>query len=117
MTYVKYNSDGSIAMSADWHFPDSEKVDFNVVRGYDGKLYKEGTEPVKSEEELEAEQKEVHRQEILSELSTIDSKKVRSASAIALALSTGNTPDSADVAILTKYEQEANALREELAGL
>lgn len=65
----------------------------------------------------EEQQKEIRKQEILSELSMIDTKKVRSASAIALALSTGNTPDSADVAILTKYEQEANALREELANL
>lgn len=115
--YIKYAQDGSIEASAPFEFPGSTKVNFNVVRGYDGRLYKEGTEPVKSEEELEAEQKEVRRQEILSELSMIDTKKVRSASAIALALSTGNTPDSADIAILTKYEQEANTLREELANL
>lgn len=55
MTYVKYNSDGSITMSADWPFPDSEKVDFNVIRGYDGKFYREGEEPVKSDEQIKEE--------------------------------------------------------------
>ena len=47
--YVLLNSDGSIAASADHKFPGSVKVDYNVVRGYDGKLYKEDECPTKPE--------------------------------------------------------------------
>lgn len=55
MTYVKYNSDNSIAASATWPAPGMVKVDFEVVRGYDGRLYEKGKEPVKPQEEIEAE--------------------------------------------------------------
>ena len=64
-----------------------------------------------------AEQAAARRQEILSALSDIDAKKVRSASAIALAIARGETPDQTDVAVLTQYEEEATALREELQTL
>jgi hypothetical protein len=53
--YVLLNSDGSIAASADHKFPGSVKVDYNVVRGYDGRLYKEDECPVKPQELIEAE--------------------------------------------------------------
>lgn len=53
--YVLLNTDGSIAASADHKFPGSQKVNFEVVRGYDGKLYEKGKEPVKPQEEVEAE--------------------------------------------------------------
>lgn len=55
MTYVRYNADTTIAASATWPAPDMVKVDFEVVRGYDGKLYEKGKEPVKPQEEVEAE--------------------------------------------------------------
>ena len=53
--YVRYNPDNSIAASADWPAPGMVKVDFEVVRGYDGKLYEKGKEPVKPQSEVEAE--------------------------------------------------------------
>lgn len=53
--YVKFNRNGDIESFADFEYPDSVKVNYNVVRGYDGKLYKEGEEPEKSDEELYAE--------------------------------------------------------------
>lgn len=53
--YVLLNSDGSIAASADHKFPGSVKVKYNVVRGYDGRLYKEDECPVKPQSEVEAE--------------------------------------------------------------
>ena len=43
--YITLNDDGSIAASSEQHFPDSLPVDYAVVRGVDGKLYKAGTEP------------------------------------------------------------------------
>lgn len=55
MTCVQLNKDGSIAASADWAFPGSTRVDYQVVRAYDGRLYKAGTEPAKPAEEVEAE--------------------------------------------------------------
>lgn len=54
-TYVRYNADKSIASTATWPAPDMVKVNFEVVRGYDGKLYEKGKEPVKPQEEVEAE--------------------------------------------------------------
>ena len=43
--YILRSSDGDILQAADWAFPDSEPVEFDVVRGLDGKLYKAGDEP------------------------------------------------------------------------
>ena len=53
--YVRYNADNSIAASATWPAPGMVKVDFEVTRGYDGKLYKADEAPVKPTEEVEAE--------------------------------------------------------------
>ena len=53
--YVRYNPDNTIAASADWPAPGMVKVDFEVVRGYDGKLYKADECPVKPQSEVEAE--------------------------------------------------------------
>lgn len=44
-TYITQNDTGEITAQADWKFPDSVQVDFDVVRGVDGKLYKSGEEP------------------------------------------------------------------------
>lgn len=53
--YITLNPDGSIAASATFQFPGSVKVSYNVVCGYDGKLYEKGKEPVKPQSEVEAE--------------------------------------------------------------
>ncbi len=44
-TYILVDEIGTILAHADWPFPDSVQVDFDVVRGWDGKLYKAGEEP------------------------------------------------------------------------
>lgn len=54
-TYVRYNTDNTIAASATWPARDMVKVDFEVVRGYDGKLYRKGSEPEKPVEQALAE--------------------------------------------------------------
>jgi len=54
-TYVRYNSDNSIAATASWPAPGMVKVDFEVVRAYDGRLYKSDECPVKPQEEIETE--------------------------------------------------------------
>lgn len=53
--FVKYAQDGSIEASSGFPFPDAQQVSFEVVRGYDGKLYEKGKEPVKTPEEVQAE--------------------------------------------------------------
>jgi hypothetical protein len=55
MTYAQYNSDGSIQATASWPAPGMVKVDYEVVRGYDGKLYKADEAPEKPQELIEAE--------------------------------------------------------------
>ena len=44
-TYITQNDTGEITAQADWEFPGSVQVDYDVVRGCDGKLYKSGEEP------------------------------------------------------------------------
>ena len=46
-TYIKYATDGSIESCSNWPFPDSVKVNFDIVRGHDGKLYKADEAPEK----------------------------------------------------------------------
>ena len=53
-TYVRYDKDNNITASATWAAPGMVEVDFNVVRGYDGKLYQEGKEPIQPQEEITA---------------------------------------------------------------
>ena len=54
MNFVRYSSDNSIQAAADWPAPGMVQVEFEVVRGYDGKLYRKGEEPVKTDEEIAA---------------------------------------------------------------
>ena len=46
VTYVIKDTEGAITASADWAFPGSEQVDYEVVRAWDGKLYKADEVPV-----------------------------------------------------------------------
>lgn len=55
MQYVRYNPDNSIGSYSPFPCPGMVKVNFEVVRGYDGKMYEKGKEPVKPQEEVEAE--------------------------------------------------------------
>lgn len=50
--YILRSSDGDILQAADWAFLGSEPVEFDVVRGLDGKLYKAGDEPAPTKAEL-----------------------------------------------------------------
>ena len=45
MKYITKNEIGTITAAADWAFPGSEQVDYDVVRAWDGKLYKAGEVP------------------------------------------------------------------------
>ena len=44
-TYTQTDETGKILAYADRPFPDSVQVDYEVVRAWDGKLYKAGTAP------------------------------------------------------------------------
>ena len=44
-TYITTDDTSAITAQADWPFPGSTPVDYEVVRGRDGKLYKAGEEP------------------------------------------------------------------------
>lgn len=44
-TYILYDTDGGIAMCCSQPFDGCSSVDFDVVTGHDGKLYKAGEEP------------------------------------------------------------------------
>lgn len=52
-TYIEKDETGAIIAHADWQFPGSESVDFDVVRGWDGSLYKVGDEPALPEPSIE----------------------------------------------------------------
>ena len=115
--YVKYAQDGSIEASSQFQFPGSQQVSFEVVRGYDGKLYEKGKEPVKTPEQVAQEEADARRVEILQELADLDAQGARASRGIALAYAAGETPNVADVSRLTEIENAAKALRTELAAL
>ncbi len=52
-TYITVDKLGSITAFADFEFPGSTQVNFDVVRGWDGKLYKAGEEPNPPEPTME----------------------------------------------------------------
>ena len=72
---------------------------------------------VEAPEPTLAEQAELRRQEILFELSRIDSASSRPLRAILAAQALGEEPNAADVAKLTGYEASAKRLRAELSEL
>ena len=45
VTYITQDDVGEITAHAEWKFPGSVEVDFEVARSWDGKLYKAGEEP------------------------------------------------------------------------
>lgn len=45
MSYITKDENGTITAAADWPFPGSEQVDYEIVRSWDGRLYKAGEEP------------------------------------------------------------------------
>lgn len=56
-TYITTDEAGAITAQADWAFPGGVCIDCDVVRGYDGRLYKAGEEsapPAPTEEQLYA---------------------------------------------------------------
>lgn len=44
-TYIQTDETGAILACADWAFPGSEQVDYEVVHAWNGNLYKVGTAP------------------------------------------------------------------------
>jgi hypothetical protein len=71
----------------------------------------------KTQAELDAEAAEKRKNEINAELAEIDARSGRAARAVALAVSTGQTPIQADTDRLAALEAEAEALRAELQNL
>lgn len=43
--YIVKDESGAIVAYADWPFPGSKEVDYEVVRAWDGKIYEAGKEP------------------------------------------------------------------------
>ena len=121
-TYYTLNPDNSIATaSIPTEQPDGLSHRFSddcletnreIVRGYDGKLYFTGEEPVKSPEEIAEEQAVKRIAEIKSELTRLDAVSARPLRAIAAGVAT-----TADQSRLESIESQAQALRDELAEL
>lgn len=116
-TYVRYNPDKSIASVANWPAPGMVQVDFEVVRGYDGRLYKAGEEPQKTPEQERAEQVATERARLCAELEALDAKGARAARAVALAVAKGEQVNAADMEKLALIEEAASALRAEMGAL
>ena len=113
MFYVQYDENNNIQFAAESPLPGFVPVDFEVVTGYDGKLYEKGKEPSPTAKE----QAEWRKGEILAELDRIDRASSRALRAVIAAQSAGEEPVPADVEKLAEYEASAKALRVELAGL
>ncbi len=117
MTYVRYNAENVITEAASWPAPGMVQVDFEVVRGYDGRLYKAGEEPQKTPEQERAEQVAEERARLCAELDALDAKGARAARAVALAVAKGEQVNAADVEKLALIEEAAQALRAEMGAL
>ena len=72
---------------------------------------------VEESEILPEDRIENQRQELLSKLDAVDYAALRSIRAVLASLSTGQTPDPADVERLAEHEASAKRLRAELAEL
>ncbi|MDR0374173.1 MAG: hypothetical protein LBH85_00405 [Treponema sp.] len=98
---------------ADMEIPDEEfEAAGCVARLVGGKIF-----IGKTDDEAQAEQRQNRPAEIERLLQGIDAKSGRAARAVALAVASGNAPESADVDRLDALEEQAKALRAELAGL
>ena len=127
MAYLVIDQSGKVTAASEVAFPASV-VEFYqqqgctietgaYERGYDAQLYKAGTAPQKTPEQLAQEEADARRAEILQELADLDAQGARASRGIALAYTAGETPDAADVERLTEIENSAKALRTELAAL
>lgn len=118
MQYVKYNNDGSIWSAADWPFPGSVPAREEVVRNDEGQLvYKSDLDEAHEQAIRDQRELDAKKHEILTALDALDAKGARAARAVALALANGDEAASADVQKLASLEEEAQALRDELAEL
>lgn len=104
-----------------WEFVEDHRKEEGYVNGVKTTIHEVGplpkdwsTEPPAPTKEEQAKQR---RQEILSELDRIDRASSRSARAVAVALLAGAEPDPQDAAMLRQHEDEAKALRDELANI
>lgn len=71
ITYITKDTNGAITASADWAFPGSEQVDYEVIRAWDGKLYKAGEAPVKPGKTVDEQVAEVEA-EYATKLAALD---------------------------------------------
>ena len=70
-TYITTDDTGAITAHAEWQFPGSVEVDFEVARGWDGKLYKAGEAPVKPGKTVDEQVAEVEA-EYATKLAALD---------------------------------------------
>ena len=70
-TYIQTDDAGVITAHAEWQFPGSVEVDFEVVRGWDGKLYKADEAPAKPDKTVDEQIAEVEA-EYATKLAALD---------------------------------------------
>ena len=112
-TYVQFNEDNSIAACADWPAPGMVEVDFEVVRGRDGKLYEKGKVPAPSQEELNR----WNRYRISNEINQLEHSSSQSLNAIMKAQLSGQEVSSEDMDNYIECEAAIKRLRSELAAV
>ena len=127
MAHLVINSDNKIIAASESAYPASVVKFYQqqgctienapYERGYDGQLYWAGEAPQKTPKQVAQEEAEARRAEILQELAGLDAKGARAARAVALAWANGDDATAEDVEKLAVLEEEAQALRADLAEL
>lgn len=104
-----------------WRFVEDHRGESGWINGVETVIREAGPYPnswsATAPEPTDAEKKEAECQRILTELDRLDAKSCRPARAVSIAYAAGKTPDEADVVKLAEIEEQAKALRLELAKL
>lgn len=118
MQYITLSANNQITAVADWQFPGSILAKEEVVRNEEGRLvFKSALDEAHEQAIRDQRELDAKKHEILSALAALDAKGARAARAVALALVNGDDAAGADVEKLAVLEEEAQALRAELAEL
>lgn len=118
MQYITLDTNSKITAVADWQFPGSIPAKEEVVHTEEGQfVFKSALDEAHEQAIREQRERDAKRHEILSALDALDAKGARAARAVALALVNGDDAAGADVEKLAVLEEEAQALRAELAEL
>ena len=118
MQYITLDANNKITAVADWQFPGSVPAREEVVRTEEGQfVFKSALDEAHEQAIRDQRELDAKKHEILTALDALDAKGARAARAVALATSKGEAPAGADVEKLAVLEEEAQALRAELAEL